>query len=179
MVIPLMKQAADEQGPDEHATLRLSAAWAEGAARAVDARHALHALLARTSQTGRAPVPAPLALDAELVVSELVTNAIRHAPGPCGMILQLSRDALALTVWDTSPTEPTARHSDPRRVGGHGLHLVHTVSDRVVVAAGATGKQITAYLRLPPIDHPGDVNRTVLSTSLSGRPRQSPGPGPL
>ncbi|GAB2859925.1 hypothetical protein GCM10027074_28810 [Streptomyces deserti] len=152
MVIPLMKQAADEQGTDENATLCFGVAWAEGAAWAVEARQALRAALAHAARSGRDPVPAPMGLDAELVISELVTNAIRHAPGPCGLILQLSSDALAITVWDTSTDQPTVKEHDPHRFGGHGLRLVHTVSDRVDVAPRTRGKQITAYLRLTPSD---------------------------
>ncbi len=164
MVIPLMKQAADEQGmDDEDARLRCSTVWADGAARAVDARQALRAFLAHASHTGCNPVPAPLAQDAELTVSELVTNAIRHAPGPCGLIVQLSGEALTITVWDTSTEEPIVRHGDRHRVGGHGLHLVHAVSERVVVAPRSRGKQITAHLRLAP----AETGRQRFSTAVS------------
>ncbi|MDO0929337.1 ATP-binding protein [Streptomyces sp. TG1A-8] len=155
MVIPLRNQAADEQGTEKHTALRYGAVWDSGAARAADARQALRAFLAYAPRTGRDPLPGPLALDAELAVSELVTNAVRHAPGPCGMTLRLSGEELAITVWDTSAEEPVARGADPRRVGGHGLHLVHAVSDRVVVAPHPTGKQVTAHLRLAPGHRPG------------------------
>ncbi|MEU9918844.1 ATP-binding protein [Streptomyces sp. NPDC051001] len=148
MVTPLRNQAAAEQGTDEQATLRYGTAWTDGAARASDARQALRAFLAHAPQNGRLPVPAPLAMDAELAVSELVTNAIRHAPGPCGMTLQLSGEELTITVWDTSPEKPAVRETDRHRIGGHGLHLVHAVSHRVVVASQAAGKRITAHLRL-------------------------------
>ncbi|MEU1573284.1 ATP-binding protein [Streptomyces collinus] len=177
MVIPLMKQAADQPGPDEHATLRSGAVWAAGAARAVDARRVLQALLAHALCAPRILVPASLAMDAELVVSELVTNAIRHAPGPCGMRLVLSRDVLTITVWDTSPDKPAARPSDRYRVGGHGLHLVYSVSDTVAIARRAMGKQITANLgRLPGnTANAGNAgNGTVLSTSLAGTAQQLP-----
>ncbi|MET9762810.1 ATP-binding protein [Streptomyces sp. NPDC006372] len=150
MVTPLGKQAADRQGPDEHAMLRFGAAWDDGAASAFDARLALHAFLAHGPHTAPAMIPASLAVDAELVVSELVTNAIRHAPGPCELILRLFRGKLAITVWDSSAVRPTVRKEDRCRVGGHGLRLVHTVSDRVAVAPHAKGKRITAYLGLAP-----------------------------
>jgi anti-sigma regulatory factor (Ser/Thr protein kinase) len=153
MVLPLGKQAADRPGAEEHATLRFGAAWDDGAASAVDARLALRAFLARGPHTAPATIPASLAVDAELVVSELVTNAIRHAPGPCELILRLFRGQLAITVRDTSAEQPTVRQGDRFRVGGHGLRLVHTVSERVAVARRTRGKQITAYLRLAPQDH--------------------------
>jgi anti-sigma regulatory factor (Ser/Thr protein kinase) len=170
MVLPLGKQAADRPGTDEHATLRFGAAWGDGAASAFDARLALRAFLARGPHTAPALIPASVAVDAELVVSELVTNAIRHAPGPCELILRLFRGQLAITVRDTSAEQPTVRKGDRFRVGGHGLRLVHTVSDRVAVARRARGKQITAYLPLAPHTHAGAgagagtaTGRTVLA----------------
>jgi anti-sigma regulatory factor (Ser/Thr protein kinase) len=169
MVIPLMKQAADEPGMDEHATLRCSAVWDEGAARAADARQSLRAFLAHARHTGRHRVPAPRARDAELTVSELVTNAVLHAPGPCGLIVQLSGEELTITVWDTSTEAPTVREDDRRRVGGHGLRLVHAVSDEVVVALHTRGKQITACLRKAPHGVTAPARRSVLPASISGR----------
>jgi anti-sigma regulatory factor (Ser/Thr protein kinase) len=119
-------------------------------------------------------VPDPLLLDAQLVVSELVTNAIRHAPGPCGMILRFCDDELVVTVWDGSLEKPVVRERDGRRFGGHGMHVVHTVSSAVTVAVQDTGKQVMARLRLTPSDDTRPANRTVLSTSLSGRPPHRP-----
>ncbi|MFJ8591041.1 ATP-binding protein [Streptomyces sp. NPDC093598] len=158
MVIPLMKQAADEPGADEQAPLRYGAVWAEGAVCAVEARRALQAFLAYVPRTGRPPVPAPLAIDAELVVSELVTNALRHAPGPCGMVLLLSGDGLAVTVWDTSTEQPVVRQRDGQRFGGHGMHVVHAVSTEVTVSSLGDGKQITAYLRRVPDEDADDAD---------------------
>ncbi|MET9395957.1 ATP-binding protein [Streptomyces sp. NPDC006624] len=171
MVIPLMKQA-DERGRDERVALHFGAAWAEGAACASIARRALRAFLLHARRTGRAPVPAPLAMDAELTVSELVTNAIRHAPGPCGMNLRLSDDELAITVWDALAEEPVLRERDWSRFGGHGMRLVHTVSSRVAVVRRTEGKHVTAYLPLASSVKAGADGRTVLSTTLSGMPRQ-------
>lgn len=174
MVIPLMKQA-DEQGRNERSALHFGAAWAEGTACAVDARRALRAFLAHAPRIGRVPVPGPVVLDAELVVSELVTNAIRHAPGPCGLALSCSDDELVVTVWDSSVEEPVVRERDARRFGGHGMHVVHAVSSSVAVSVGEGGKRIVARIPFPPSgDAPGPGLRTVLPTSLSGRSQQRP-----
>ncbi|MEV6742294.1 ATP-binding protein [Streptomyces sp. NPDC051104] len=164
MVIPLRKQAAQAQGTGEQSTLHYSADWADGAARAVDARQALRAFLAHAPRAGRAPVPEHVVLDAELVVSELIANAIRHAPGPCGLILQLYGDELAITVWDTSAANPVFRRPDRHRAGGHGLHLVRAASNSLAVTPRAQGKQITARLRLTANHSTSATTRTVLSS---------------
>ncbi|MFC7844136.1 ATP-binding protein [Streptomyces sp. NPDC057382] len=172
MVIPLMKQA-DEQGRDERAALHFGAAWAEGTACAVDARRALRAFLAHAPHIGRVPVPGPVVLDAELVVSELVTNAVRHAPGPCGLTLSWSDEELVVTVWDSSVEEPVVRERDARRFGGHGMHVVHAVSSSVVVTVGDDGKRIVVRIPFKSAGDPlGPGRRTVLPTSLSGHTPQ-------
>jgi len=148
MVVSLNKQPTD--GTDEETPLCYGAIWAAGAARAADARRAVRTFLTHAPRTGRAAVPPALAMDAELATSELVTNAIRHAPGACGMTLRMSGHELTITVWDSSTEEPTPKKADPRSIGGHGLHLVQTVSEKVVVALRATGKLITAHLPVAP-----------------------------
>ncbi|MFC8394569.1 ATP-binding protein [Streptomyces sp. NPDC057238] len=148
MVIPLSKQTAD--GPNEETPLYYGATWDEGAAQAADARRSVRALLAHAPRTGHTVVPPALAMDAELAVSELITNAIRHAPGACGMTLRMSKQELTITVWDSSTEQPAPKKADPHRISGHGLHLVQTVSEKVVVALRATGKLITAYLPVAP-----------------------------
>ncbi|KES06074.1 hypothetical protein BU52_16785 [Streptomyces toyocaensis] len=167
MAIPLMKQAEDGQETDEHPTLRGSAVWAHDAARAADARRTLRAFLVRALSAGRL-LPVRLGIDAELVVSEMVTNAIRHAPGPCAMDLELSEEELKISVRDTSAEAPTVNRPDPHRVGGHGLHLVRTISDSLVIAPCGTGKQISAHLRLAPApDH--HPTMTVPPNPVPGR----------
>ncbi|MEU3557813.1 ATP-binding protein [Streptomyces fragilis] len=149
MVVPLSKHTTD--GTGEKTPLRYAAIWAEGAARAADARRAVRTFLTHAPRTGHPAVPPAVAMDAELATSELVTNAIRHAPGTCGMTLRMSEQELTITVWDSSTEQPTPPEADPRRVGGHGLHLVQSVSEKVVVALRATGKLITAHLPVAPL----------------------------
>ncbi|MCX5251093.1 ATP-binding protein [Streptomyces sp. NBC_00201] len=131
-------------------TLRFSVAFAEGAARAVDGRRALQALLDRAARLGHVPLPSSTVMDAQLVISELLTNAMLHAPGPCGLVLELSATDLSVTVWDTSREQPVAQPRDRQRVGGHGLHLVRALCDRFDTAARPGGKQVTARVRLVP-----------------------------
>ncbi|MEU0941440.1 ATP-binding protein [Streptomyces canus] len=154
MVIPLMKQAADEVGRDDHAELRYAAAWGPGTAHAAEARRDVRAVLAHAARCDRPAVQASRLTDAELVVSELISNVLRHAPGPCALTLRLTGTELSISMHDTSPDAPVVQPPDRRRVGGHGLYLVHSVSDRVVVTPRGTGKEIT-HLRLVASDDTG------------------------
>ncbi|WP_413253491.1 ATP-binding protein [Streptomyces pseudovenezuelae] len=89
----------------------------------------------------------------QLVVSELVTNARKYAPGPCLLTLEISDGAIEVTVWDSEPVLPTARAADPDRVGQHGLEIVMAVSRSIEVHREPVGKRIKATVVLA--DDPG------------------------
>lgn len=79
----------------------------------------------------------------ELVVSELVTNAIRYAKGPVG--LRLIRDrALSCEVSDCSSTAPHLRHARTMDEQGRGLFLVAQVAQRWGTRYTPQGKTIWA-----------------------------------
>jgi anti-sigma regulatory factor (Ser/Thr protein kinase) len=75
----------------------------------------------------------------ELVVSELVTNAVRASlvlfPGEhdrwpsVRLWLSSDGDHVLIQVWDGSEAKPVLRDADPRSVGGRGLLLVEAVSE--------------------------------------------------
>ncbi|MFI8305031.1 ATP-binding protein [Streptomyces sp. NPDC085927] len=144
MVTPFENRASDEQG--SAAPLRYRAAWNTADASIAEVRAAVRTLLARA---GYDPGHRP-SQDAQLIVSELVTNALRHAPGPGGLALEVAPDAalLRVTVSDSSPRPPELRARDARRVGGHGLHLVAQLCDQVHTIVRETGKQVVAHFRL-------------------------------
>ncbi|MGW3245801.1 SpoIIE family protein phosphatase [Streptomyces sp. NPDC001070] len=85
----------------------------------------------------------------ELVVSELVTNAIRYGGG--GPIqLRLIRDAtLICEVSDTSSTAPHLRRARVFDEGGRGLLLVAQLTQRWGSRQTPTGKTIWAERELP------------------------------
>ncbi|MEU2714389.1 ATP-binding protein [Streptomyces sp. NPDC007205] len=131
---------------DRPVHLRYSRTWGTGAVGIGDARDAVAALLSRVR-----PAPARRSVqDAQLVVSELVTNAAQHAPGPCALRLELlpGATALRIAVADTSAELPRRRPPDPCRVGGHGLHLVAMLSRGLEVTWLRHGKQVTATVPL-------------------------------
>ncbi|MEU6671349.1 ATP-binding protein [Streptomyces sp. NPDC046727] len=145
MNIPLRTHATTQ---DRATPLRYSRTWATGVSGIAEARDAVAALLARARPApGRRPVQ-----DAQLVVSELVTNAAQHAPGPCALRLELLPGAMALrvSVTDTSRQPPRRRPHDPRRIGGHGLHLVAMLARDLEVTRLPHGKRVTVTVPLVP-----------------------------
>ncbi|MGW2689960.1 ATP-binding protein [Streptomyces sp. NPDC001414] len=84
----------------------------------------------------------------QLVVSELVTNARRYAPGPCLLTLEINGGAIEVTVWDSNPTPPTILAPDPTRVGQHGLEIVMTVGHSFAIHREPVGKRITTTIVL-------------------------------
>ncbi|KJY35981.1 ATP-binding protein [Streptomyces sp. A1547] len=84
--------------------------------------------------------------DVLLVVSELVTNAVRHAPGPFVLELGLVPGGIEITVRDTSPRRPYSR--TPDRTGGRGWGIVQALARRVRVVArhDGDGKAVHAEL---------------------------------
>lgn len=65
-----------------------------------------------------------VAFDAQLVVSELVTNAMRHGGGAAQLRLVVHRTELACVVTDHSQTVPVAAAPDVFSEYGRGLRLV-------------------------------------------------------
>ena len=104
---------------------------------------------ARTFLRGCTPsLDVRTAQDLELLVGELVTNAVRHAPGPLTLMLTCDGHA-EVAVTDTSTTAPAAREPDLTGGGGFGWHLVTTLADQVRVRLSPPhGKTITAAITL-------------------------------
>ncbi|MBD0692347.1 SpoIIE family protein phosphatase [Streptomyces sp. CBMA123] len=85
----------------------------------------------------------------ELVLSELVTNAIRYATGPIRVRLLYDR-ALICEVSDSSSTAPHLRYAVEEDEGGRGLFLVAQLTERWGVRYTPEGKIIWAEQYLPP-----------------------------
>ena len=80
-----------------------------------------------------------LLVDAELLVSELVTNAVRHGEGAISLCATVDEDRLLVEVIDEGPGfAHDLRHHDFGDVGGWGLDIVDDVSSRWGVHEGTT-----------------------------------------
>lgn len=102
-----------------------------------------------------APVRSPdAAADAVMVVSELVSNSVRHAPGPCCLYLVEAEEELTIAVSDASTAVPLPRSPDLNRGGGFGWHLLCRLARRVdVYVRPPWGKTVCATMRIlvPPV----------------------------
>lgn len=84
-----------------------------------------------------------LAFALELVVSELVTNAIRHGTGQITMALSDTAEGIRVEVHDYGYGRPVPRVASARAPGGRGLRLIERLSaawgvDSSVTRAGKT-----------------------------------------
>lgn len=108
-----------------------------------EARHRVRAFLDAVD-----PLVDPRMIDqAELVTSELVSNAVQHAPGPCTLVLTDDGRRLRIAVTDSSvqpPVEPTTDPNDG--LGGAGLRLVRAIAGDVEVHIHPAGKTIAVTL---------------------------------
>jgi anti-sigma regulatory factor (Ser/Thr protein kinase) len=105
--------------------------------------------------------------DAVLIVSEMVTNAIRHCAGAVIMRLSRASDYVRIEVTDSSPAEPFLVHAAPNAESGRGLRIISQLATRWGYRPTGHGKQVWAdlpYRRARwPTSHSG-------SDDLSGAP---------
>lgn len=84
---------------------------------------------------------------ATLMVSELVGNAVRYAPGDITVDVAVRDHRLRIAVTDSSPVQPQPRQSRPMDEGGRGLMLVDALSAAWGIDLTGGGK--TIWVDLP------------------------------
>jgi serine phosphatase RsbU (regulator of sigma subunit) len=89
---------------------------------------------------------APMVELGELLVSELVTNALRHANGPIELTALLLDDVVTLGVSDADQPLPRLRKAKDADEGGRGLQLVAMLSARWGARPTAEGKVVWCEL---------------------------------
>ena len=88
------------------------------------------------------PTAQTLADDIVLLVSELVTNARRHATAPFRLHLHPTPRGLRIETTDASTTHPTLRPDQPAVPGGFGMRLINTLTDTWGITTHPNGKTI-------------------------------------
>ena len=103
-------------------------------------------------------VPAPVATDMELIVSELTSNAVaQDPPAPIRLEVAVSRDAIRVTVANrpTSDRPPTTDRGpkpahDVLADGGRGLSIVEALTDEMRVETADGWTSVTCLRRFEP-----------------------------
>lgn len=119
-----------QRRPVAQIDIRVTLASCAGAPRA--AREAVQRL--------RGEIADHLLRDLELLVSEVVTNSVRHARVPQGAVIDLgirvSPDRVRVVVSDDGTEFGPRPGPSEDRPGGWGLRIVERVADRVVTQSG-------------------------------------------
>ena len=138
---------------------RVLAARPEAAARA---RHAMRAL----------PLDAATRDTLELLVSELVTNAVRHAglgpDDPVSVHITSRADRVRLAVRDSGPgfADPSTEAGDPLASGGRGCVIVDTLSDAWGIDRDASG--CTVWCEVAVDEQPEEAVDRVVTNAYVG-----------
>lgn len=85
--------------------------------------------------------------DAVLLVSELVTNSVKHGGPPVVVAVECDGEALRVRVRDGSPASPTPRSAEWDEETGRGLALVESLSAAWGVDADGDGKHVWFTIR--------------------------------
>lgn len=104
-----------------------------------EARQLVLAALEASSLDAAAPT-------AELVVSELVTNAVLHARTPIEVRLTVRPGLVRIEVHDGTARRPTRRYFSDEATSGRGLRLVEELCDAWGVEVDGAGKTVWAEL---------------------------------
>jgi anti-sigma regulatory factor (Ser/Thr protein kinase) len=95
-------------------------------------------------------LPSVTRADVLLVVSELVSNAVRHGVGPVEFGLRVSPGQVHIEVGDQGPSRPEpARKPAATSQNGRGLLIVDAIASAWGVTAQVPGKTVWADIELP------------------------------
>lgn len=95
--------------------------------------------------------------DAQLVVSELVSNALLHGAAPIKLSIDVGEDRVRVAVSDSSASPPERNHTGESAMTGRGLMVVEALTVRRGVDSQGAGKQVWAELSGNATENAGDL----------------------
>jgi anti-sigma regulatory factor (Ser/Thr protein kinase) len=93
--------------------------------------------------------PQPLVDDVLIVVSELVTNAVRHTGGACALSVQVGTGQIVVEVCDGDGRPPVATRMQAVSLG-RGLGMVQMLTTRWGIERQPHGKTVWAEISMAP-----------------------------
>ena len=90
--------------------------------------------------------------DAELVLAEMFSNALRHAPDRLHRLeLRVAADHVLIALSDASPLSPVRRSAGGTAVGGRGLPIIEALASRWGITPLTTGGK-NFWVELPVVE---------------------------
>lgn len=124
-------------------------------------------------------LPPPVRDDAVLLVSELMSNAVRHGGSWVRLELTVGDDVFTVAVHDDGPGMPIMRNGtrDASLGSGRGLQIVDKIADEWGVDVDRAGKTVWFQLKSTTATSPGGPTEasTTVETAASASPRADAG----
>ncbi len=92
--------------------------------------------------------------DALIMISEVVTNAVRHTRDVLQLLIVVTGQSLRVEVTDDNPVVPTVPPVDLDGTGGRGLFIVDRLADCWGVTPTASGKTVWFEISLDRAELP-------------------------
>lgn len=115
-----------------------------------------------------ASIPEDVRSTAELLVSELVTNAVKYGEPPLWLFIEMRPGLIHASVSDTSTVLPQRRTADADAEGGRGLLVLDALAGSWGTVAAESGKYLWFDLPVPPLTP--DASTTDSTTAGSTTP---------
>jgi anti-sigma regulatory factor (Ser/Thr protein kinase) len=90
----------------------------------------------------------PVVDDAVLVISELVTNGVRHTRAVLLVLVTIENHTLHVDVTDDNPTLPTPPDPEHDATNGRGLRIVDALATRWGITRTTEGKTVWFEMQL-------------------------------
>lgn len=117
-----------------------------------------------------ADVPRAVVDEVAVMVSELVTNCVRHTDTEFAVAVEHDRNQVRVEVTDHGAGSPTLRAPDASEPTGRGLRIVRELSDSFGVEPAADGSGKTVWF-VVQLDHAAGQPGTQTQTSARNIPR--------
>jgi len=115
-----------------------------------------------------------------VMVSELVTNSVRHAASEFTVSVERDHDSIRVAVSDEGKQRPSLRNPPPTERSGRGLQIVNALSDDwgVIETAGRSGHTVWFVVALDPDDRRSEGGALAEPRAAAHRPDVASGDSP-